>query len=418
MIKKFPNTKVTVKIRKSRTANTWNLYLEMYPVFTPGSDKPQRKYETLNRIISTPIWDKSHPIGGKGKDAIYKPRRDNAGIIQCRSTSDIDACVYAENVRAARQHEYDNAALYAESDERQALQNERDKVDFVTYFDQLRKDRHKNDSDSIRINWKRVYELLKIKADGKPIPMKSITVRFVEQMKPFFLSAPQGGGKSGTLSQSSASTYFAIFKAGVRQAFIDEYLTTDIASKVKGIPADNKIREYLSLEEVQKLVKTPCSKPVLKRAAIFSVFTGLRHCDIRKMKWSEIVNVYGQWKLHFKQRKTKNVEYMPISDQAYKICGEPGDPNHLVFYGLQDTPYNTKAFKQWITDAGINRDITFHCMRHTFATLQLANGTDIYTISKMLGHTKVETTQIYTKVVDQKKIQAANTINLEGLSEL
>ena len=71
-----------------------------------------------------------------------------------------------------------------------------------------------------------------------------------------------------------------------------------------------------------------------------------------------------------------------------------------------------------ITDAGINRDITFHCMRHTFATLQLANGTDIYTISKMLGHTKVETTQIYTKVVDQKKIQAANSINLEGLSEI
>lgn len=136
------------------------------------------------------------------------------------------------------------------------------------------------------------------------------------------------------------------------------------------------------------------------------------------MKWNEIVNVDGQWKLHFKQRKTKNVEYMPISDQAYQICGEPGDPNHLVFYGLQDTPYNTKAFKQWITDAGINRDITFHCMRHTFATLQLANGTDIYTISKMLGHTKVETTQIYTKVVDQKKIQAANSINLEGLSEI
>lgn len=418
MTKNFPNTKVTVKIRKSRTGNTWNLYLEMYPVFTPGSDKPQRKYETLNRIISTPLWDKRHPTGASGKNQSYKLRRDNCGIIICRSDLDNQSCIYAENVRAVRQHEYDSAALYSEADERQALQNERDKVDFVTYFDELRKERHKDSSDSIRINWKRVYELLKIKADGKPMPMKTITARFVEQMKSFFLNAPQGGGKSGTLSQSSASTYFAIFKAAVHQAFVDEYLLTDIAGKVDGIPANNKIREFLSLEEVLKLVQTPCSKPVLKRAALFSVLTGVRHCDLRKMTWSEIVNIDGQWIYKFKQQKTKNPTYSPISEQAFQLCGEPGDPNHLVFYGLQDTPYNTKAFKQWIADAGITRHITFHCMRHTYATLLLSQGQDIYTISKMLGHTKVETTQIYTKVVDQKKIQAANAIKLEGLSEI
>ncbi len=57
--------------------------------------------------------------------------------------------------------------------------------------------------------------------------------------------------------------------------------------------------------------------------------------------------------------------------------------------------------------------ILFHCFRHTFATLQLANGTDIYTVSKMLGHTNVKTTQVYAKVVDEKKNKAANAIQID-----
>jgi len=71
-----------------------------------------------------------------------------------------------------------------------------------------------------------------------------------------------------------------------------------------------------------------------------------------------------------------------------------------------------RTLDRWIKAAGITRKITFHCFRHTFATLQLTNGTDIYTVSKMLGHTNVKTTQIYAKVVDGKKQKATNTIKL------
>ena len=103
---------------------------------------------------------------------------------------------------------------------------------------------------------------------------------------------------------------------------------------------------------------------------------------------------------------------MPFSDQAYLLCGERGDADRLVFEGLQDPSWINRPVKKWIEASGITKHITFHCFRHTYATLQLTNGTDIYTVSKMLGHRKVTTTQIYAKIVDEKKEAAADAIRI------
>ena len=237
----------------------------------------------------------------------------------------------------------------------------------------------------------------------------------LEDFKRFLLSSPQGGGKPGTISQTTASTYFSILKAALKQAFVDEYLMTDLAAKVKNIPPNNVRRNYLTEAELNQLANTPCDIPVLKRAALFSALTGLRHCDIQKLQWSEVQRDGDSYRLNFTQQKTKEVEYMPISEQAYKLCGEPKEPCRLVFEDLTDAAWISKPLKRWLDAAGITRKITFHCFRHTFATLQLANGTDIYTVSKMLGHTNVKTTQIYAKVVNEKKEQAANAIKIAGL---
>ena len=105
---------------------------------------------------------------------------------------------------------------------------------------------------------------------------------------------------------------------------------------------------------------------------------------------------------------------MPISEQAYKLCGTPQDPHCLVFEDLTDSAWISKPLERWISSAGIIKHITFHSFRHTFAILQLSNGTDIYTVSKMLGHTNVKTTQIYAKVVNEKE-QAANAIKIANL---
>ena len=80
---------------------------------------------------------------------------------------------------------------------------------------------------------------------------------------------------------------------------------------------------------------------------------------------------------------------------------------------MPDPSWISKPLDRWLKAAGITRHITFHCFRHTYATLQLAGGTDIYTVSKMLGHTNVRTTQIYAKVVDEKKTRATEVIKIE-----
>lgn len=400
-----------VILRKSEYKEQWSLIIESFPVFVPGREKPMRKHEPLGRFVTTPIWDKnsSGRTLADGK-AYYRPKRDVNGIIQCRSTFDQEACIFADKVRDIRQHEYDNQSLYTETEAEQAALNERSKCDFIKYFEDLRDKRHQNSSKSIRVNWDREVKLMKMFTEGKPMIFSTIDMNLLEDYKNFLINAPQGGSKKGTITRNTASTYFSIFKAGLHQAFIDGYLTVDIAAKAKNIAYSDKQREYLTIDELNTLAATPCDRPIMKRASLFSALTGMRHSDIQKLKWKEIIKDGEHYRILFTQQKTKGVQYMPISDQAYQLCGERGEPDRLVFEGLQDPSWINKPLERWIKAAGITKHITFHCFRHTYATLQLTNGTDIYTVSKMLGHTKVTTTQIYAKIVDEKKEQAADTI--------
>ena len=410
MKKPLSHTKVTVKLRKSQYKKEWYLIVEAYPVVKAGN-KVERIVESVNRSITTPIWDKSTSTRSSG----FKPKRDINGVIMCSSSLDQESCIYADNVRKLRQHEYDNLSLYTDKEREIAEQNERSGQNFIDYFKKITYSRHPNSSESIIINWNRVAALLEIFSKNKPVPFSSISVKWMEEFKMFLLSASQGGSKKGSISQNTASTYFSIFKAGLKQAFIDEFFSSDISERVKNIPTKESRREVLTIEEVNKLAETPCSNNILRRAAFFSILTGLRHCDIQELKWGQIVRHNNSWRINFEQEKTNGVEYMPISDQAYEMCGDRRDPDRLVFEGLMDPSWINRPVKKWIEAAGINKHITFHCFRHSYATLQLTNGTDIFTVSKMLGHTNVKTTKIYAKVVDAKKEKAAKAIKIDNL---
>ncbi len=413
-MKELTKTKVTVRLRKAEDRKEWYIYLESYPVRVDGKKLPQRIREYLNRSVTTVDFDKKRLARSTETSVSYKPKRDDNGIIVCKSNNDRETMLYADSVRKLRQKEYDNIDLYNELDSIQAEQKEKSQENFVKYFEVLLRKRHKNSSESIIINWERSIDFLK-DFDGERIEFSQINFKFCEDFKSFLLTAQKGGNKEGILSQNTASTYFSVFKAALKQAFIDGYFTIDISAKIKSIPSQETRREYLTIEELNTLVKTPCENDVLKRAALFSALTGLRHSDIQKLRWNEISIDNNQPRINFTQKKTKGVEYMPISQQALELGGEPKSTNDLVFENLTNPSWINRPLKSWVAKAGIQKNITFHCFRHTFATLQLSNGTDIYTVSKMLGHTNVKTTQVYAKVIDEKKNKAAEAIQLKSL---
>ena len=341
MRKPLLHTKVTVKLRKSEYREEWYLVVESYPIRKPDGGKPGRIIESVNRIITTPIWDTTAitSIDAEGNYK-YKPKRDTNGIIQCTSRLDREACIYADKVRALRQQEYDTAVVYSYREQEMIAQNERMEQDFIAYFNSIIYKVHPNSSNSIIVNWTRVGKLLSIFSEGKPIPFRKINVKLLEDLKLFMLTAPQGGNKKGTLSQNSAATYFSIVKAGLHRAFIDEYLTVDIAAKVKGIPELKVKRETLTLEEAELLAQTPCENEVLKRAFFFAILTGIRLCDTHELTWGEIQKTSTGWRVDFTQRKTHVVDYLPINEQADSLCGEPGEYDQQIFARLTSSSWH------------------------------------------------------------------------------
>jgi integrase len=320
----------------------------------------------------------------------------------------------AESIRQKRDNFLNKPEIYSVYEKEQLRIKEQGQKCFVEYYTGLANKRKNSNHD----NWMSALNYLNSFTNGKLL-FKDLDEKLLEEFKEYLLTTKSKKSPKINLSQNSAVSYFNKIKAALKQAYKDGILQTNLNEKVKPIKAEETRREYLSLEELNKLAQTPCNNILLKRAALFSALTGLRFSDIQKMKWKELEYIEGEgYILKYKQQKTKGVENMPISDQAYNLLEGKKNPKDmeqdaLVIDGLDYSSYHNKQLFQWIGAAGITKDITFHCFRHTFATLQLLNGTDIYTVSKMLGHKDLKTTQIYAKIVDASKRKAANNIILD-----
>lgn len=153
---------VTVRLRKAEDRKEWYVYIESYPVFVPGEEMPQRVREYLNRSVTTVDWDKKR-IARTTADGekTYKPKRDDNGVIICKSEIDQETMLYADSVRKLRQKEFDNVGLYSDTESAQAEQQERLQQNFIEYFRKAAVKRHTNSSQSIQINWKRAIVFLK-----------------------------------------------------------------------------------------------------------------------------------------------------------------------------------------------------------------------------------------------------------------
>lgn len=305
--------------------------------------------------------------------------------------------------------------------------NKKLNTNLIEYFNKV-KDK-KTSSKSLKMNWINVINYLvkfcelvdkenrKIQPDekenqtrkpdkNKPLPkitFGEVDEKFIIEFKEYLLNMTK-------LCKNTSAAYFEIFKEGLNTAFKENIIRNNPGKNVPGIKKTEVMREHLTLEEVQKLGATKCSKPKLKNAFLFACLTGLRWSDIIAMKWEDIEKFENDFRLKYRQQKTKSFEYMPLTEQSLELLGERGNPGDIVFSGLtysQDAYYRLQI---WSKEAGLAKKVTFHTARHTFATMQLTFGTDIYTVSKLLGHRFIRTTQIYAKIVDSEKIKAVNRI--------
>lgn len=370
-----------VKLRqRAISGNRQSLYLDFYPAIPhPETGEPTRR-----EFLGLYLFDKP-------KNPFDKQ-------------SNTETKQLAENIRAKRQIEI-QAGNYGF-----LIVKQKAETDFVQYFKQIVETK----TGSNKNGWQTAFNYFEMFTGGK-LTLSNLNENLCNDFREYLLTAKrQRGIQSEQITQSSARAYYNKFKAALKQAYKKGLIEKDLSTRIDGISEPEVQREHLTLEQLQTLVNTPCSIPLLKNAAIFSALTGLRFSDIAKLIWSEVQYSEREgYFLQFRQKKTKGVEVLPISEQAFKLLGERKEPTEQVFKGLIYSAYLNVHLKQWILRAGITKDITFHCFRHTFATLQLSFGTDIYTVSKMLGHRELKTTQIYAKIVDDTKRKAADKIKLD-----
>lgn len=215
------------------------------------------------------------------------------------------------------------------------------------------------------------------------------------------------------LAKKTISNYCGYIHAALNYAVDLEILADNPLQSFDwaSIQGSRAKREYLTIEEVQSLIDTPCRSPRVKTVFLFSCFCGLRYSDVKGLRWKDVIEENGKKHIELRQQKTGSVIYLPLSQQAQKFMPEvKGNPEDAVFDipTLSDCDH---VLKTWTAKAGITKRVSYHCSRHAFATMSLTMGADLYTTSQLLGHSDVETTQVYAKIIDKKKVDAVYMID-------
>ena len=282
-------------------------------------------------------------------------------------------------------------------------------LDFLAYFKGIVKKRYTSKGNYD--NWLSTYNYLEDYTKGQCV-MSQVDEAFCQGFKDYLDTSYTKKSSAYKLSANSKYSYFNKFRAAIKQAMEDKHLHHNPILRIKAFPQGESFREFLTLDEVKKLKTVRCDNPVLEKAAFWSIRTGMRWGDCLKLKWIDIQYSKDQgYFVRFNQNKTKSYETLPITEEAVKELGKhTGDLQEYVFKGLTYSSHNNFLLAKWAMNAGINKHITFHCFRHTNATLLISAGEDIYTVSKMLGHKELRTTEIYAKVLNSKKVEAANRI--------
>ena len=405
--------KVTLR-KKAITKGRATLYLDFYPPIQNHKTGKTTRREFLKMYVFIDKDELKKEIKDKNKNnkdvsKLKELVKELKPLTANEKKHNTETLNIAKEIKRKRHNFLNKPEIYNEYEKEQLRKKEQGEKCFIEYFKKLAEKRNGNNYNS----WISALNYIVSFTHGK-LKFSDINEPFLNDFKDYLLKTKSKRSNKSKLSQNTAVSYFNKVKASLKQAFKDGILQTDINSKISPIETVDTKKEYLTIDELNQLVKTPCNSDLLKRASLFSALTGLRFSDIKKLIWKEIIYDAKQgYSIDYRQKKTKSIELLPISEQAVSLLGTKGDPEQQVFEGLTYSAYQNKHLFQWLGNAGITKNITFHSFRHTYATLQLFNGTDITTVSKMLGHKDLKTTMVYAKIVDEAKREASNKIKLD-----
>lgn len=371
------NVKEPVKLRSKRIKNgNLSLYLDVY-------FKGQRKYEFLRLYLIPELnrIDRDH----------NRRCLQLAHAIRTRRLVELQESLYTDKQLLRKQHS-----------------------NFLDYIDLFVKDRKKA-YRSLVLGLKNHL----VRHKGTIIPFCDINKSFLIGFHQYLNTAEVCGNASKNrrrlLSQGTKWNYFNIFSRLLNKACREGYLVSnpirDLNPEERPRRAEPK-KTYLILREVRKLASVPLQEhPEVKQAFLFSCLCGLRFSDVKRLQWYNLqTDSRGNTLAEIIQQKTGSRLYLPISDEAMKQLPPSNRREGPVFKHLPDASYTGKILKKWIRAAGIRKPVTFHTARHTFATLSLTYGAELYTISKLLGHSNIRVTQIYADIISEKKREAVDAI--------
>lgn len=327
------------------------------------------------------------------------PETDQAAKLQNKQTME---AVYA--IKAQRILQITNGAAGIKKD----LRNKMRLVDWMKIY----QDRQVNKGKRGAKRWVRTMIFVIEGYDGgKDATLADIDHQWLTDFM-IYLMNDYVTYKKTKLTNGTVDNYLRCLKAAFNVAVEEGIMPTNpmLALDRSHLKGTTYEREFLSVEEVKKLIDTPCRRPDIKGAFLFSCFCGLRISDVRSLQWKHVVTAGGKMYLKITQFKTRRPLTIPLSRQALRWMPERGNAreDEYIFPPLSK---NMTVLDDWAKEAGINKHITFHVSRHTFATMELTMGADIYTTSKLLGHTSVATTQIYAKVINSKKEEAVSLLD-------
>ena len=313
----------------------------------------------------------------------------------------------AEAIRAQRVVEMRSRQLGIEY-------TDQSKVLFYDFFESLisRKE------GSTKTSWRNCMSHLLRYEPNRAITFKDITPLWVQGFRDYLdtkamqwdIDSRKRDVEPKPIGDGTKALMFQKLRSALNQAVKQGIIPRNPSLSVERFKEPESNIEFLTLDELRKLAQTPPPDKEVARAFLFSCLTGLRWSDIVKLTWGDVQQMGNTTRIVFRQQKTGGLEYLDLNPQAVKLLGAHGKRMDLIFPNLMAVQQARINVTAWVRAAGIDKHITFHCGRHTFAVMMLDLGVDLYTVSKLLGHKSIETTQIYAKILDKNKQAAVNRI--------